>query len=338
MLEFKIFFPILKPFIYLIIGTGIIIGIKTLSINIKYKKSQYKVISGNSFFKTIFDKGNYGEFLTFVFLEKLQGDNKILCNLYIPREDGTTTEIDLLMINRSGIYVFESKNYSGWIFGDEKNKNWTQSVKGGKKNKFFNPVWQNKAHISALVELLREIDIKYVYSYIVFSERCELKKISVSSPVVYILKRNKLSSTLEKDIKGRREVLSNVQINDIYKVLEKCSLADTAIKENHIKSIKSKQEEKLFPKEDFIKVSRKDQGNCESETLYNKLKEYRIATARLMSVKPYFIFSNETLDELVRAKPRNKEELLKVRGFGATKVEKYGDGILNIIFKYNNVQ
>lgn len=240
MFEIYMFLPILKPFIYLAILMSVIVGIKFLFINIKYKKSKYGIISGNSFFKTIIDKGNYGEFLTFVFLEKLQGDNKILSNIYIPREDGTTTEIDLLMLNKYGIYVFESKNYSGWIFGDEKNKNWTQSLKGGKKNKFFNPVLQNKAHISALVKFISEIDSNYFYSYIVFSERCELKKVSVTSKNIHVVKRNTLLSTLKKDIKERPEVLSDMQIVKIYEDLEKHSLVSAAIKEKHIENIKSK--------------------------------------------------------------------------------------------------
>lgn len=55
--------------------------------------------------------------------------------------------------------------------------------------------------------------------------------------------------------------------------------------------------------------------------------------ARLANIKPYFIFNNETLDELVSLKPKNKDELLKIKGFGANKVEKYGVEIINIIKK-----
>ena len=92
-----------------------IYAIFTIPKYIRYQKSGYKSASGNSFLKTILDKGNYGEFLTFVYLEKLEGNHKIMTNLYIPKSDGTTTEIDLIMISQTGIYVFESKNYSGWI-------------------------------------------------------------------------------------------------------------------------------------------------------------------------------------------------------------------------------
>lgn len=64
----------------------------------KFKKSTYQVASGNHFLQTIFDKGNYGEYLTYAYLEKLEGHHRLMTNLYIPKNDGTTTEIDLLML------------------------------------------------------------------------------------------------------------------------------------------------------------------------------------------------------------------------------------------------
>lgn len=172
----------------------------------------------------------------------MPGNNKLLTNIYIPKEDGSTTEIDLLMLSKSGVYVFESKNYSGWIFGNDKSKNWTQSLQGGKKHKFFNPIWQNKGHISALRKLLSEINSNSFYSYIVFSDRCELKKVTVTSPNVYVLKRNQLLAAIKKDIMERPDVLSDAQIASLHEILEKHSLADDATKEQHIKSIKSKLE------------------------------------------------------------------------------------------------
>ena len=115
-----------------------------LSIYLKYRKSSYKDASGNSFLQILFDKGNYGEFLIFSRLEKLERHHRLLTNIYLPKSDGSTTEIDILMIAETGIYVFESKNYSGWIFGDEKGRNWTQVLENKQKNHFYNPVWQNK--------------------------------------------------------------------------------------------------------------------------------------------------------------------------------------------------
>lgn len=80
------------------------------------------------------------------------------------------------MLSQTGIYVFESKNYSGWIFGDEKSKNWMQTLQSKQKNRFFNPIWQNKGHINAL-KSETELDNDNLYkSYIIIQEKLGLKK------------------------------------------------------------------------------------------------------------------------------------------------------------------
>lgn len=239
---FELYLPILKTFIYSALFVLLLLGVKVFFANLKYKRSQYRAVSGNSLIKTLFDKGNYGEFLTFALLEKLQGENKLLTNIYLPNDDGTTTEIDLLMINKTGIYVFESKNYSGWIFGDEKSKMWTQSLKGGKKYKFFNPIWQNKGHINTLANLVEDVEIKDIFSYIIFGERCELKKVSVTSVNVFVINRNHLLSKIKNNIATRTELLSSSQMNDLFALLKKYTLVDARTKQQHIESVKSKIE------------------------------------------------------------------------------------------------
>lgn len=205
---------------------------------LKFKESNYKLSSGNSFFKTIFDKGNYGEFLTFSYLEKLDTFKSLLTNVYIPKRDGTTTEIDLIMLSPTGIYVFESKNYSGWIFGKENSRYWTQTLESRQKNKFFNPIWQNKGHITALKNLL-DIDEDNMYkSYIIFSERCKLKKLEVNSTDVKIIKRNDLLKAIKEDIKNSPTIINADRLLEIYSKLNKYSNVDESIKVKHIKDVK----------------------------------------------------------------------------------------------------
>ena len=73
---------------------------------------------------SIFDEesiGEHGEKLTereLKFVRLLGRKGKILRNVYIPKDNGETTEIDVVYITQKGIFVIESKNYSGWIFGD----------------------------------------------------------------------------------------------------------------------------------------------------------------------------------------------------------------------------
>ena len=205
---------------------------------IKFSKSEYSIRSRNSFAKTIFNKGNYGEYLTFSYLEKLPGYKKIVTNIYVKKEDGKTTEIDLVMLHETGIYVFESKNYSGWIFGDEKNKSWTQTLKGNNKNYFYNPIWQNNGHIRALANFLPEVSRNSFKSYIIFSERCELKKINIESADVKVIKRQNLVSVINKDISNSTQILTREKIDEIYfrKLLQLSAVTDE-LKLTHIENI-----------------------------------------------------------------------------------------------------
>ncbi len=205
-----------------------------------YKRSGYKEASDKNFWAVVSDRGCYGEFLTFSHLEKLEGYHKLLTNLYIPKQDGSTTEIDLIMISESGIYVFESKNYSGWIFGDEKNKNWAQTLPGKQKNQFYNPIWQNNGHISALKSLLA-IDNDLVYrSYIVFSERCTLKRITVTSPNVRVIKRGAVAGTIKQDMMCSCHRLTTQEVDRIYTSLQRYARADAAMRESHVQNIRSR--------------------------------------------------------------------------------------------------
>lgn len=71
--------------------------------------------------------------------------------------------------------------------------------------------------------------------------------------------------------------------------------------------------------------------------LYEEIRKYRYNKSKEEGNKPYFLFNNSTLDLLVKERPRTKEELLKIQGFGQVKVDKYGDDLLNIINKYVNI-
>lgn len=68
--------------------------------------------------------------------------------------------------------------------------------------------------------------------------------------------------------------------------------------------------------------------------LYEEIRRYRYNKSKEEGNKPYFLFNNNTLDFLVKEKPRTREELLKIQGFGQVKVDKYGKELLEIINKF----
>lgn len=207
---------------------------------LRFKKSKYKEETNNSFFKTIVlnDLGLIGEFDTFRILEQIPGDKKILVNIYLPTENDETTEIDLVFLHRTGIYVIESKNYSGYIYGNEKNKNWLQILNKTTKNYFFNPIWQNKKHIKYLNEYLG--NNHEMFSIIVFSNRCTLRKIDCFSQNTIVLKRKDLKKYIERYISDKPIIYLEEEINRMYKNLKRLSKQSKEVKEKHIEQLKSK--------------------------------------------------------------------------------------------------
>lgn len=119
-------------------------------------------------------KGAFGEKIV---AEKLRNglpeDYKILNDVYLPLPDGTTTQVDHVIVSQYGIFVVETKTYSGWIFGDENSPQWTQTIYN-KKSKFQNPIRQNYKHICALSDTLG-IEKSYFIGVVVFCGDCEFK-------------------------------------------------------------------------------------------------------------------------------------------------------------------
>ena len=119
-------------------------------------------------------KGARGEKLVAGRLRKgLPEEYLILNDIYLPLPDGTTTQIDHVIVSQYGVFVVETKTYSGWIFGDEKSKEWTQSIYR-KKSRFQNPMRQNYKHICALADNLG-IDKSYFIGVVAFTGNCTFK-------------------------------------------------------------------------------------------------------------------------------------------------------------------
>jgi hypothetical protein len=97
-------------------------------------------------------KGCFGERLVSKSLSSLDPETyQTFHDLYFPRPDGQgTTQLDHVVVSPFGIFVVETKNYRGWIFGSEKQRQWTQQIYK-RKERFQNPLHQNHLHIRALM-------------------------------------------------------------------------------------------------------------------------------------------------------------------------------------------
>lgn len=209
-------------------------------LEVNYRQSTYYKITHIPYFRTRMDVGRNGEYLTYRHLRRYEKDGgKFLFNIYIPKGESGTTEIDVLLITTKGLFVFESKNYSGWIFGDEDKRNWYQTLPQGKgkshKESFYNPVMQNRTHIKHLKALLG--DTIPMHSIITFSDRCTLKSVLVTSLDVHVINRSKVVTLISWIWERNRDALSPAQIQAIYDKLYPYTQVDTAAKEKHIADI-----------------------------------------------------------------------------------------------------
>ena len=229
---------------YGLIGVAVILCLVAYVINVwLYKKTDYYQVTGYSYLSMRMDLGRYGEYLTYRCLNSyVKAGAKFLFNCYLPRDNGETTEIDVLMIYKSGLYVFESKNYSGWIFGNERGKTWTQTLPQGRKSHkehFLNPVMQNKLHIKWLRNLIQDESIP-IHSVIVFSERCTLKKVDISSQDVSVIKRDRVYKTVSSIDSKATAMLTSDRVTELYEKLYPYSQTSMDVRQAHIDSIKSR--------------------------------------------------------------------------------------------------
>jgi hypothetical protein len=117
--------------------------------------------------KSPWAKGHIGELLVRLFAH-WQLDKQTyrrLHNVTLNTPDGTT-QIDHVFLSPHGIFVLETKNMSGWIFGSEKQAQWTQKLYK-RTFKFQNPLRQNYKHLKAL-EATLGVNPEHLHSVITF--------------------------------------------------------------------------------------------------------------------------------------------------------------------------
>lgn len=198
----------------------IIIGIVLLILNILVGVYYTKI------------KGIIGEKKTataLAFLDKTK--YKVLHNIVLQSGD-ETAQIDHLVIADAGIFVIETKNYKGWIVGNENAVYWTQ-VLFKRKEKLYNPLRQNQSHIKALKKVLVDYpNLEYI-SIVVFSSNATIK-VNTNAHVVYT---KQLNNTIKKHTSIN---LTELEKETLYHKIKALNIAKTYNKKQHNNTIKEK--------------------------------------------------------------------------------------------------
>jgi predicted RNA-binding Zn-ribbon protein involved in translation (DUF1610 family) len=175
-------------------------------------------------------KGIIGEKSISSILYLLDKSKYSVINNIVLERDRKTSQIDHVVISDFGIFVIETKNYKGWIVGNEKSEHWTQ-VLFKRKQRFYNPIKQNLGHINVLKTYLSKYpSINYI-PIVVFLSKSDIKVKTTYN----IINSRQLIQTIKK----YNEInLEQREKEDIYKIINEANLVDTYDKTEHIKSIK----------------------------------------------------------------------------------------------------
>gem|GEM_PF-5197841 len=167
-------------------------------------------------------------------LEKHFPKAHIIRNASLKKIDGTMTDVDLLLVTKKGVFVIESKNFGGWIYGYENKKNWLQTFPNRERYYFPNPMSQNKSHISAVHYALNEYKHLKCYSFIVFGNACRLKKLDTYSDNVMVIYAYYLIEALKFIYNKSDDVLSPGEVDTISKHLQETTKHMETTHKKHI--------------------------------------------------------------------------------------------------------
>ncbi|WP_031537574.1 nuclease-related domain-containing protein [Bacillus sp. MB2021] len=191
-------------------------------------------------------KGELGEFKIDIQLSQLPKEYMYLSDLLIrnPKSSTGYSQIDHVIINPYGLFVIETKNYQGTIYGGKDGKTWL--ING--KFKMYNPLMQNYGHIQALKKFTDVKYHQYFISMISFTKRCtfkieeELRKINSNELVIYDVELtefiNRKVAVLKLQYKN--PIFMKNDIEKIYNSLSNSNILDESIRKQHIDSIQTK--------------------------------------------------------------------------------------------------
>lgn len=187
-----------------------------------------------AFRMVIMGKGAYAEDKVARRLAQLPEEYHVFNDVYI-RSDNRSVQIDHVVISRYGVFVIETKNYKGWVYGSANAEHWTQNIYG-RKYQLYNPTRQNASHVNALCNLFRITRDKAI-PIIVFAGSATVR-CSTDCYVVYL-------SQLRRVIDQHKSVqFTDEQVMQMVRKLSEALVTDKNRKREHVHEVRQQIAEK----------------------------------------------------------------------------------------------
>lgn len=276
----------------------------------------------------------------------IQGENKILYELknsHIPmyilhdinlEYKDYKAQIDFIILTKKNYYIIECKNLYGNISID--NKGNFYRINNKNKVGIYNPITQLDRHIN----IIR----RYIEDRNNFIGKLIVKKIfdSMYHGIVVLANDNTVVEDKYAPKNVKNKVIRADQLIEYIKYIEKNTDSYASSEKDIISSCNNilalcKKEETIAEERPLLNINEDITDNNKTININNddeirtNLKKYRLNKSKELNYKPYFIFSDKTLEELINKKPKNKVELKQIEGFGDKKIEMYGIDIIKII-------
>ena len=181
-------------------------------------------------------RGFFGEKTVSMILSTLDPSKYRVINNLMLKSGAATIQIDHVVVSDHGIFVIETRNYKGLIFGDEHQEQWTQVINKF-KTRFENPVRQNYGHIQTIKQTLGNYPDSIYFSIIAFTTKSTLRVNADSADVVH-------TTRLLKAIKDHdTEIITNGIRDEIYNALVSDNINKRPERKKHIEYIHNVQNE-----------------------------------------------------------------------------------------------
>lgn len=209
----------------LLIFFTIVLFLRIISRSNKAPKKRRKKTTYGSYAKVL---GEIGEESVASILRTLPKDYVVFNDVYLEIK-GKSTQIDHVVISRYGVFIIETKNYTGWIFGNDTSEYWTQTIYEN-KYQLRNPLKQNYAHLKTLQSIFG-IDERFYFPIVAFHDRATLKCETYGNVMYFSeLKDFILSKTIPK--------LTDELVNRLSAILMYYSVKNENQKQEHILKVK----------------------------------------------------------------------------------------------------
>lgn len=224
-------------FVSIVILFILIFCFRTLNKRKRHKENQELIKT-----VTTLDRGTNSElWLILKLLKAGIPSETIFHDLIIKKSKNKFSQVDIVLATTEGIVVIEVKDYSGWIFGNGNQTNWTQVMNYGKnKYRFYNPIKQVKSQVLSIKDSLIQFDQIPFFSIIVFYGDCQLKEINYVPENTFIVKPHRILEALNS-IKYNNGPAPYKNKQEVVDVLKKAVLdgSNKDYKKMHVDNIKN---------------------------------------------------------------------------------------------------